>query len=426
MFKKHKCPYCGNNPVPHYLNWYFDSLNIFFEKIQIGVLANPLSRWASQWEDDIALFLIWLGRLMGVIHFGKKPGKNTLSRAKVLWEEAEKRGLEMREIRVIDKAVDTYIVRKLIPWTRKKKIIIFSGLPRPASVNQATLATMDDKGIFKKICEKNDLPVPKWWFARTYEEAKKIFDRIEKPVIVKPRLWSRGRHVVTYVRNHDDLLHAFRIARQLCLWVIVEEQIIWPVYRGTVINYEIAGILSWTQPQVIWNGTTTLAKLIEEKNQNRIQGIAEFVPDEKMNWFLMRQLSFDGRIKISNDELLKPWKLTYKDTWDKTLINTYVPKKNEVVYLSEKIGVSYGGASAEEFEIAHPDNKALFEKAARVFDDVIIGFDFMIPDISRSWREQRCGFLEANSVPFINLHHSPLKGKPRNIAAKVWDMIDFW
>jgi hypothetical protein len=52
---------------------------------------------------------------MGVIHFGKKPGKNTLSRAKVLWEEAEKRGLEMREIRVIDKAVDTYIVRKLIP-----------------------------------------------------------------------------------------------------------------------------------------------------------------------------------------------------------------------------------------------------------------------------------------------------------------------
>jgi len=426
MFKKHKCPYCGNNPVPHYLNWYFDSLNIFFEKIQIGVLANPLSRWASQWEDDIALFLIGLGRLMWVIHFGKKPGKYTLSRAKVLWEEAEKRGLEMREVRVIDKAVDTYIVRKLIPWTRKKKIIIFSGLPRPASVNEAALATMDDKGIFKKICEKNDLPVPKWWFARTFEEAKKIFDRIEKPVIVKPRLWSRGRHVVTYVRNYDDLLHAFRIARQLCLWVIVEEQIIWPVYRGTVINYEIAGILSGTQPVVFGNWNDTLMKLIEEKNKNRLSSIAEVLPDEKMRWFLMRQLSFDGRIQLDEKDLHKPWKMTYGDDWDKTLFETYVPKKDETVYLSEKIGISYGGASAEEFEIAHPDNKALFEKAAHVFDDVIIGFDFMIPDISRSWREQRCGFLEANSVPFINLHHSPLKGKPRNVAAKVWDMIDFW
>ena len=95
------------------------------------------------------------------------------------------------------------------------------------------------------------------------------------------------------------------------------------------------------------------------------------------------------------------------------------------MYLNEKIGVSYGGGSAEEYDICHPDNKALFEKAANVFDDTIIGFDFMIPDISRSWREQRCGFLEANSVPFINLHHHPLKGKPRNIAAKVWDLINF-
>lgn len=426
MFKKHKCPYCGNNPVPHYLNWYFDSLNILFEKIQIGILANPLSRWARQWEDDVSLFLIGLGRLLGMIHLGKKPGKTTLSRAKVLWEEAEKRGLEMREVRVIDRAVDTYIVRKPIPGTRKKKIILFSGLPRPeSSNNEAALATMDDKGVFKKVCKKNGIPVPDGGVARTFEEAKAIFDRIQKPVIVKPRLGSRGRHVVTYVRNYDDLRHAFKIARQLCLWVIVEEQIIGPVYRGTVINYEISGILSGTQPQVIGNGMDTLSKLIEKKNKNRMNGIAEFVPDEKMNWFLKRQLSFDGRIHISDAELTKPWKLTFRDNWDKTLINTYIPKKDEIVYLSEKIGVSYGGASAEEFDIAHADNKALFEKAAKVFGDVIIGFDFMIPDITKSWKEQRCGFLEANSVPFINLHHTPLVGKPRNIAAKVWDMIKF-
>lgn len=85
---------------------------------------------------------------------------------------------------------------------------------------------MDDKGIFKKTCKKNGIPVPDGGVARTFEEAKAIFDRIQKPVIVKPRLGSRGRHVVTYVRNYEDLRHAFKIARQLCLWVIVEEQII--------------------------------------------------------------------------------------------------------------------------------------------------------------------------------------------------------
>lgn len=132
----------------------------------------------------------------------------------------------MREVKIFDRSVDTYIVRKPIPGTRRKSIILFSGLPRPKTVDNANLALLDDKGVFKKTCEKNNLPVPKGGVARTFEEAKKIFDRIEKPVIVKPRLGSRGRHVVTYVRNHDDLREAFHIARQLCLWVIVEEQII--------------------------------------------------------------------------------------------------------------------------------------------------------------------------------------------------------
>ncbi len=56
--KKHSCPYCGNNPVPHYLNWYFDSMNILFEKIQIGVLMNPFAKFMSRFEDDVAIFLI--------------------------------------------------------------------------------------------------------------------------------------------------------------------------------------------------------------------------------------------------------------------------------------------------------------------------------------------------------------------------------
>ncbi len=226
MKKKHSCPYCGNNPVPHYLNWYFDSLNILFEKIQIGIFTNPIFRWLQRWEDDMALFLIGFGRLFGIIRFGKKPGKNTLSRAKVLWEEAEKRGLEMREVQVIDRSVDTYIVRKPIPGTRKKKIILFAGLPRPKSSNEGNLASMDDKGHFKKVCQKHHFPVPDGGIARTFGEAKRIFDRIEKPVIVKPRLGSRGRHAITYIHTEEDLKEAFRIARQLCLWVIVEEQII--------------------------------------------------------------------------------------------------------------------------------------------------------------------------------------------------------
>ncbi len=115
MTKKHSCPYCGHNPIPHYLNWYFDSLNILFERIQFGIFTNPLVRFLGRFEDDVTLFLIGLLRLLGLVHLGQKPAKMTLSRARVLWEEAEKRGLEMREVRVFDRSVDTFIVRKKIP-----------------------------------------------------------------------------------------------------------------------------------------------------------------------------------------------------------------------------------------------------------------------------------------------------------------------
>lgn len=130
-------------------------MNILFEKIQIGVLVNPFARFVARFEDSFALTMIGIGRLMGLIHLGKKPTKNTLSRAVVLWEEAEKRGLEMREVKLLDRSVDTYIVRKPIPGTRKKKIIVFTGLPRPENINQAALAVLDDKAIFKKTCEKH-------------------------------------------------------------------------------------------------------------------------------------------------------------------------------------------------------------------------------------------------------------------------------
>jgi cyanophycin synthetase len=97
--------------------------------------------------------------------------------------------------------------------------------------------------------------------------------------------------------------------------------------------------------------------------------------------------------------------------------------KGQGVSLSEKIGVNYGGSSCEDFEICHPDNKELFVQAARLVNDPIVGFDFIIPDITKSWKGQKCGFLEANSLPFIDLHYNPLLGKPRNVAAKVWDTI---
>jgi hypothetical protein len=58
---------------------------------------------------------------------------------------------------------------------------------------------------------------------------------------------------------------------------------------------EISGILSGLQPQVVGNGIDTLSELIEEKEQKSYEGHRRICTRWKMNWFLTRQLSFDGR-----------------------------------------------------------------------------------------------------------------------------------
>ena len=432
---KTACPYCGNNPVPHRFYRYSENLNIFLTPLRQELLYNPLSRFfkVGEWLSGIENFLLELGLTLKAVSLSKDIKACKIRRAQVLWEEAEKRGINMRQLFLFGKPVDAYMackkeIRNPKPETRnkseipnsksetlnRKTKIIFSGLPRPVGYINRWLDLMDDKWLFKKAMMENGLPVPYGKSCSNFGQAKKVFRDIESgmrsvpiygrtgtPInvrataIIKPRAGSRGRHSTIFVSNEEDLKKAFKIAKQLCFWVIVEEQLFGPVYRATVINGHLAGVLRGDSPQVAGDGESSIADLIKKKNQAPHPGVKDTAADVSCEVFLSRQ----------------------------NLALSSVLEKGRSVNLSEKIGVNYGGSSSEDFEICHPDNKELFLRAAKVLGDPLVGFDFIIPDISASWKNQKCGFIEVNSLPFINLHHDPLHGQPRNAAALVWDML---
>ncbi len=386
------------------------------------VLYNPATRMAARfgWGGKLVKAVLALGQTLKIITSQPDRKKCKVRRAQVLWEEAEKRGILMKELLLFGKPFDCYVAEKQHPSSSKIKDegsrIIFSGLPRPAGYINPWLDLMDDKWLFKKKLMAEGLPVPIGASCRSWGQAKQIFDKIQHQhknegsvgesanrriglpvsVIVKPRAGSRGRHSTTFVTSLEELKISFRIAKQLCYWVMVEQQLMGPVYRGTVINFELAGVLRGDAPQIISDGENVINKLIEFKNQELCPGVKNIQADQQMERFLGRQ----------------------------NLTLTSVLPVGQTIYLSEKIGVNYGGSSSEDFAICHPDNRELFERAAKVLGDPLAGFDFIIPDIGKSWREQKCGFIEVNSLPFINLHHDPLLGAPRNVAGKVWDMLD--
>ncbi len=422
MAQARPCPYCGNNPVPHRIYWYNETLNILLTGIRQAILYNPASASLARrgWGRKFARVFLALAEALRIISRQKDINRCKVRRAQVLWEEAGKRDVEMQELLLFGKPIDVYIARKKECPTGSQ--ILFSGLPRPAGYSNRWLDLMDDKWLLKKKFLAQGLPVPAGGSACGMRAALKIFSHIQKPAIVKPRAGSRGRHSTTFVFTPAELKSAFHIAQKLCHWVMVEEQLSGPVYRATVVDFKLAGVLRGDPPQIIGDGKRSLKELIGEKNRQPHPGVKDIAADAETERFIHRQIS-NSKFRISKNSPIFPPAGEAGNLQSSRSPLDYVPPKGERVSLSEKIGVNYGGSSSEDFEICHPENKELFVRAAKVLGDPLVGFDFIIPDITRSYREQRCGFIEANTLPFINLHHDPLLGAPRNVAAKVWDMV---
>jgi cyanophycin synthetase len=95
-----------------------------------------------------------------------------------------------------------------------------------------------------------------------------------------------------------------------------------------------------------------------------------------------------------------------------------------VITFSQKTSRGCGGTTTEVTDITHKDNIEMLEHVAKFLDDPLIGVDFIMDNITKSWKEEsHSGIIECNSLPFIDLHHYPLFGKPNNVAGKLWDLV---
>ena len=69
-----------------------------------------------------------------------------------------------------------------------------------------------------------------------------------------------------------------------------------------------------------------------------------------------------------------------------------VPKKTRRCICKNSF-LKLGGDLIEITERVHPDNVRLFQGYREVFDIRLVGLDFLIPDISSAWQNQRCAAL---------------------------------
>ena len=309
-------------------------------------------------------------------------------RSEVIWREAEKRKIQMEQFTIFGKPIEQYRAKMNGRWH------YFESIPIPPKYSPVSYAWMDDKWMLKKFLRKNNIPVAFGASVSSKKKAKEIFGQGKAPFIAKPRLGSRGRHTITHIYDEGQIIEAFNIARKLCAFVILEEQLFGSVYRGTYIGGEIVGILRGDPPRIIGDGKSTIEQLIEKKNASKHEQVKDVAITPLLKSFIGRQ--------------------NYN-------LQTILPEGLQID-LSEKIGINYGGYAVEEFPNTHPKILDYLKRAGDALNAPVIGFDFIIPNITEDPDNQRWGIIEANSLPFINLHHFPIEGTPINAAAKVWDL----
>lgn len=329
----------------------------------------------------------------GLATFLDKHDGETQLLAQMLWQEAERRGIRMREMRLFGLARNLFVAD--LPDGRQ---LFFTGIPVPPS-GAGRVWWLDNKAVMKRKFEKLGIPVARGGSAYSLAGAKRLFRRLEAPVIVKPHSGSGSRHTTLHVQDERSLARAFSVAKQLSPFAVVEEELVGPVYRATVVDGKCAAVLRRDQPHVFGDGARTVQELVAEANKHPARGGPYFHPiqldeaaREELSW---QDLSFES-----------------------------IPEKGRRVTFHQKVNWATGGTTADVTDETHPDNRELFEEAAAALKTSIVGIDFIISDISHSWKETpRSGIIECNSMPFFDNHHLPFEGKPRNVAAAIWESL---
>jgi len=379
------CAACGPAQSSHFALWLTNSTDTLTLSLPWGPFTGTFAQMGNSVTSLLGHIAFYIGRMLGVITLSDDFEKTCSNRSKLLWEEANRRGIPMHQIMFLGKPSDAFVVHV------RGRMRFFKSIPLLAT-DDASLR-MDDKIWFKRRMQSAGFPVPLSRSVRTFSEARDAMNSFGL-VCVKPRTGSNGRHTYPYVKTEADLREALASVKQVCAFASVEEQLEGNLARATCVNGTLIGFLESGYPTVTGDGVSTITELVKAKNAARREKIGEIVLTDSHIGYLRRR--------------------GYE-------VDAVLPAGTELP-LTYRAGYGQGGWNREHGRAIHPSFIPVIEAAAKHTGLSVVGFDIIIPDVGAPQDTQRWGFIEANSLPWIDLHAAPLYGEPIDLAPYVWDM----
>ncbi|MEN9560831.1 MAG: hypothetical protein RIQ56_104 [Candidatus Parcubacteria bacterium] len=403
MSKQYACLECGDAPISHRSARFTDQTAKIIAKLPLSQQLNTLALKIGAQIRSNRTFLSFAKNLLerlvsiGMVTKASLPNSSHSTRTLALYEGAKATNVTLIQYK-LGSATLCYCAEKN---DGSGRMIFFLLIPRPLGYNYEPVEWMDDKGILKKRLADAGLPHAPGGTADSFEQALHVFKSLGSSVVVKPHEGSRGRHTTLDVRTPEELKRAVEIAFEVTTEVVIEKYLKGIVHRVSLAGGEPVAVARREYPHVIGDGTHTLDELISLENQKPYRDGSFFKPLDR-EYRVQETLNKQGK--------------------GLTLLS--IPKKGEKVILSDKNSRLHGTLTEDVTDTVHPENMKLFRRLAEVLDDPVVGVDFMCADVSKPWHEDASfGFLECNSMPFIDVHHRVVSGKTINVAAYVWDAV---
>ncbi len=258
-----------------------------------------------------------------------------------------------------------------------------------------------DKVVTKELLYEAGIPVPEGGVAYGPDSALSIAHDLGYPVVVKPHNGNQGRGVSLNITSDKELEKAFALASAISQTVIVERQIQGKNYRVLVVGGNVAAVAERVPAAVDGDGIHSIRELIEIENADPLRGEGHEKP--------LTRIKVDGHIVL---------------TLDKQGISLdYIPPKGQTVMVRENCNLSTGGKSVDRTDRIHPQVSMMAVRAAGIIGLDVAGVDVTTPDISKPLQLTGGAVIEVNAAPGIRMHHYPTRGKVRNAARSVVDML---
>ncbi len=386
--KKSSCIYCGDSYVNHPLYYFISLISMTFDAHVIKTTRHA-PKFIRSLVDLLFTVFFEIAVLLRVARLSDDIELAKTFRSRVVWEEAKRRGIKMQQVIMFGSPMDLY--RTIMHG----KTIYFDSLPIPSEL-LIMQNNWDDKILLKQELSKKNIPVPAYMSFNTLStfDLSDIFSKFTKPVIVKPRVGSRGRHTVTNIHTLEQFKSAVDVVKQICPFISLEEHLVGDVCRATFVNGKLMGFYRGSSPHVIGDGVKTISQLILDKDAHRPDRVEKVVINQEMQDYIAR-LGF-----AMQDVLPAGLRLS----------------------LTYRTGRLFGGVTREMLDELHPSFLPILNEAASIVGWPVMGFDCIVPDPTRDAGTQRWGIIECNTLPFIDLHYYALEGKPKNIAGAIWNL----